>query len=435
MSDVPSPLPQRHDLARRLDAVRAHTLALVETLSPEDQAAQSMPDASPAKWHQAHTTWFFEALLLRPHLAGYVPLDETYHYLFNSYYEGLGPRHPRPQRGLLTRPSLAQVRQYRLHVERHLHQLIEQCSESLWPEVASTLELGLQHEQQHQELILTDALHLLSCHPWRPALLMHPPVQRVETPMSWCRHPGGLVEIGHAGGGFAFDNEGPRHRVWLEAFDIANRLVSCGDYLRFIEDGGYQDPQWWLSEGWATVQAQQWRAPAYWVDNGVDNGADDGSASSAGRWSVFGLQGLQPLDPAAPVTQLSYYEAAAYADWAGARLPSEAEWEAAIGLPGMHQLWDQAWQWTRSAYHPYPGFHPLPGVASEYNGKFMVGQLVLRGGSVATPPGHTRPTYRNFFPPGARWQFSGLRLARDASHRGQAPDPSPLSPFSPETSA
>jgi ergothioneine biosynthesis protein EgtB len=437
MSDVHSPLPQRHDLARRFDAVRAHTLALVETLSPEDQAAQSMPDASPAKWHQAHTTWFFEALLLRPHLPGYVPLDESYHYLFNSYYEGLGPRHPRPQRGLLTRPSLAQVRQYRLHVEQHLHQLIEQCSESLWPEVASTLELGLQHEQQHQELILTDALHLLSCHPWRPAMLMHPPVQRVETPMHWCHHPGGLVEIGHAGGGFAFDNEGPRHRVWLEPFDIANRLVSCGDYLRFIEDGGYQDPQWWLSEGWATVQAQQWRAPAYWVDQGADAreeaGADTGKTPSAGRWSVFGLQGLQPLDPAAPVTQLSYYEAAAYADWAGARLPSEAEWEAAIGLPGMQQLWDQAWQWTRSAYHPYPGFHPLPGVASEYNGKFMVGQLVLRGGSLATPPGHTRPTYRNFFPPGARWQFSGLRLARDAGTRGQAPHHP--SPFSPETSA
>ncbi|MBB3196265.1 ergothioneine biosynthesis protein EgtB [Roseateles terrae] len=432
MSDVPRPLPQRHDLARRFDAVRAHTLALVETLSPEDQAAQSMPDASPAKWHQAHTTWFFEALLLRPHLAGYQPLDESYHYLFNSYYEGLGPRHPRPQRGLLTRPSLAQVRQYRLHVEQHMHQLIEQCSEALWPELASTLELGLQHEQQHQELILTDALHLLSCHPWRPALLMHPPMARAETTMTWCPHPGGLVEIGHAGDGFAFDNEGPRHRVWLEPFEIGNRLVSCGDYLGFIEAGGYQDPQWWLSEGWATVQAQQWQAPAYWVDTSGEAEADTVDTAPRGRWSVFGLQGLQPLDPAAPVTQLSFYEAAAYAEWAGARLPSEAEWEAAIGLPGMEQLWDQAWQWTRSAYHPYPGFRPLSGVASEYNGKFMVGQLVLRGGSVATPPGHTRPTYRNFFPPGARWQFSGLRLARDASQRGQAPRPRPLSP---ETSA
>lgn len=427
MSEFPTPLPQRHELARRFDAVRAHTLALVETLSPEDQAAQSMPDASPAKWHQAHTTWFFEALLLRPHLPGYQPLDDSYHYLFNSYYEGLGPRHPRPQRGLLTRPSLAQVRRYREHVETHLHQLIEQCSDTLWAQVADTLELGLQHEQQHQELILTDALHLLSCHPWRPALLMHPPVERRATPLAWCSHPGGLVEIGHAGGGFAFDNEGPRHRVWLEPFEIADRLVSCGDYLRFIEDGGYQNPQWWLSEGWATVQSQQWKAPVYWLD-----GSDGGKDGAGGRWSVFGLQGVQPLDPAAPVMNLSFYEAAAYAEWAGARLPSEAEWEAAIGLPGMQQLWDQAWQWTRSAYHPYPGFRPVEGVASEYNGKFMVGQLVLRGGSLATPPGHTRPTYRNFFPPGARWQFSGLRLARDVNHRGSAPL---VLPPSPETSA
>ncbi len=449
MSDFHRPLPQRHELARRFDAVRAHTLALVETLSPEDQSAQSMPDASPAKWHQAHTTWFFEALLLRPHLSGYQPLDERYHYLFNSYYEGLGPRHPRPQRGLLTRPSLAQVRRYREHVEAHLHQLIEQCSDALWPQVSDTLELGLQHEQQHQELILTDALHLLSCHPWRPALLMHPPMERRVTPMGWCSHPGGLVEIGHAGGGFAFDNEGPRHRVWLEPYEIADRLVSCGDYLRFIEDGGYQEPRWWLSEGWATVQAQQWKAPVYWLEDSDigDNSpssessrsvgdsatatalrADHGTSGHGARWSVFGLQGVQPLDPAAPVMNLSFYEAAAYAEWAGARLPSESEWEAAIGLPGMQQLWDQAWQWTRSAYHPYPGFRPIEGVASEYNGKFMVGQLVLRGGSLATPPGHTRPTYRNFFPPGARWQFSGLRLARDASHRGsdsQRPSPSP----------
>ncbi|SEL58549.1 ergothioneine biosynthesis protein EgtB [Roseateles sp. YR242] len=404
MPDPDLPPPQRRDLVRRFDAVRRHTLALVETLSPEDQAAQSMPDASPAKWHQAHTTWFFEAMLLRPHLPGYQPLDESYHYLFNSYYEGLGPRHPRPQRGLLTRPSLDQVRAYRQHVEQHMHRLMADVSDALWPEVARTVELGLQHEQQHQELILTDALHLLSSHPWRPALLAHPSATTPPTPMEWRRHDGGLVEIGHAGSGsgFAFDNEGPRHREWLEPFEIGNRLVSCAEFLRFIEAGGYREARWWLSEGWATVQTQQWQAPPYWLQ-------DD-----HGHWSVFGLQGVQPLDPAAPVMQLSFYEAAAYAEWAGARLPSEAEWEAAIALPGMQQLWDQAWQWTRSAYHPYPGFRPLDGAASEYNGKFMVGQLVLRGGSLATPPGHTRPTYRNFFPPGARWQFSGLRLARDA---------------------
>jgi ergothioneine biosynthesis protein EgtB len=429
MSVPHTPLAQRHELARRFDAVRRHTLSLVETLSPEDQAAQSMPDASPAKWHQAHTTWFFEALLLRPHLPGYQPLDERYHYLFNSYYEGLGPRHPRPQRGLLTRPSLAQVRDYRLHVERHMHQLMDSCSDTLWPDVARTLELGLQHEQQHQELILTDALHLLSCHPWRPALLAHPPSHRTSLPMQWCCHDGGLVEIGHAGESFAFDNEGPRHRQWLEPFEIGDRLVNCGEYLRFINDGGYRDPRWWLSEAWATVQAQQWQAPMYWLK---DEHGDDISGSKG--WSVFGLQGVKPMDPAEPVMHLSFYEAAAYAEWAGARLPSEAEWEAAIGLPGMQQLWDHAWQWTRSAYHPYPGFRPLEGVASEYNGKFMVGQLVLRGGSLATPPGHARPTYRNFFPPGARWQFSGLRLARDAgSSSGHAPLPSPQR--RPETAA
>jgi ergothioneine biosynthesis protein EgtB len=416
MSDHDLPLSRR-DLSRRFEAVRRHTLTLAEPLSVEDQAAQSMPDASPAKWHQAHTSWFFEALLLRPHLPDYRPLDESFHFLFNSYYEGLGPRHPRPQRGLLTRPSLDQVRAYRRHVDTHIQQLIERCSDAVWAEIAPTLELGLHHEQQHQELLLTDALHLLSCHPWRPALIDSAPAPMASGTSEWLGHEGGLVEIGRdtranaaegaATAGFAFDNEGPRHRVWLEPFEIASRLVTCGDFQRFIDDGGYRDPRWWLSDGWATVQQQGWKAPMYWVD-------DDGNGS---RWSVFGLHGLLPMDPAAPVMQLSFYEAAAYAEWAGARLPSEPEWEAASALPGMAQLDDQAWQWTRSAYHPYPGFRPLEGVASEYNGKFMVGQLVLRGGSLATPPGHTRRTYRNFFPPAARWQFTGLRLARDARPR------------------
>ncbi|WP_343642776.1 ergothioneine biosynthesis protein EgtB [Roseateles sp.] len=412
MSDHDLP-PARRDLARRYEAVRRHTLTLAEPLSPEDQAAQSMPDASPAKWHQAHTSWFFEALLLRPHLPGYEPLDESFHYLFNSYYEGLGPRHPRPQRGLLTRPSLDEVHTYRRHVDEHMRQLIARCSDAQWTAIAPTLALGLNHEQQHQELLLTDALHLMSCHPWRPALLSTAPAPARPGMSEWLRHDGGLVEIGHdaaaPGAGFAFDNEGPRHRTWLEPFEIASRLVTCGDFQRFIDDGGYREPRWWLSDGWATVQAQGWRAPLYWVEG------DDGC------WSVFGLHGLRPMDAAAPVMQLSFYEAAAYAEWAGARLPSEQEWEAAAALPGIEQLDDQAWQWTRSAYHPYPGFRPLEGAASEYNGKFMVGQLVLRGGSLATPPGHTRTSYRNFFPPAARWQFTGLRLARDAHPRTETP--------------
>ncbi len=431
MSDPDLPHGRR-ELSRRYDAVRRHTLALTETLSAEDQAAQSMPDASPAKWHQAHTSWFFEALLLRPHLSGYQPLDERYHYLFNSYYEGLGPRHPRPQRGLLTRPSLDEVREYRSHVDRHLQRLIEECPEPLWQSlVAPTLALGLQHEQQHQELLLTDALHLLSCHPWRPALLPHGAgsmsAERIgastAASTTWLSHEGGLVDIGHDARthpGFAFDNEGPRHRVWLEPFEIANRLVTCGEYQRFIDDGGYRDPRWWLSDGWAMVQAQGWQAPLYWVEAEPHTGPTDAPGASS-RWSVFGLHGLQPMAHDAPVTQLSFYEATAYAEWAGARLPSEFEWEAASALPGMVQLFDQAWQWTRSAYHPYPGFRPMPGAAAEYNGKFMVGQLVLRGGSVATPPGHSRATYRNFFPPAARWQFTGLRLARDAQSRAETP--------------
>ncbi|MDH0866724.1 ergothioneine biosynthesis protein EgtB [Mitsuaria sp. GD03876] len=422
MSDHDLP-PERRDLARRYEAVRRHTLTLAEPLSAEDQAAQSMPDASPAKWHQAHTSWFFEALLLRPHLPGYRPLDESHHYLFNSYYEGLGPRHPRPQRGLLTRPSLDEVRAYRRHVDAHIQQLIAGCDDATWAAIAPTLELGLHHEQQHQELLLTDALHLLSCHPWRPALRDTAPVPAVAHASEWLRHDGGLVDIGHdasaAGAGFAFDNEGPRHRAWLEPFEIASHLVTCGEFQRFIDNGGYRDPRWWLSDAWATVQSQGWRAPPYWVD--ASDGEGDGQGGAPSRWSVFGLHGLRAMDPSAPVMQLSFYEAAAYAEWAGARLPSEQEWEAAAALPGIAQLDDQAWQWTRSAYHPYPGFRPLEGVASEYNGKFMVGQLVLRGGSLATPPGHARPTYRNFFPPAARWQFTGLRLARDARPRAETP--------------
>ena len=404
------PAADRQALAQRLAAVRAHSLALAAPLSPEDQCVQSMPDASPTKWHLAHTSWFFEAVVLGPHARGYRPFDARWHHLFNSYYESLGPRHPRPQRGLLTRPALEEVRAFRSHVDAALERLAEEADADTWAQVAPLLELGLQHEQQHQELLLTDILHVLSCNPLLPAYAAEPPLRLATTPPSlrWLAGPEGPVEIGHEGGGFAFDNETPRHRVWLQPYRIADRLVTCGEYAAFIADGGYRTPALWLSDGWALVQAQQWSAPPYWIAPGDPRAAAD-------DWQVFGLHGVRPLDAAAPVTHLSFYEAAAYAAWAGARLPTEAEWEAAHGLPGLRQATGHAWQWTRSSYDPYPGFHAWPGAVGEYNGKFMVGQLVLRGGSSATPPGHARPTYRNFFPPAARWQFSGLRLAKDGA--------------------
>lgn len=379
-------------LTELLHATRARTLALAAPLSDEDAQLQSMPDASPAKWHLAHTTWFFEALVLQPHLPGYRVFDERWPRLFNSYYESLGPRHARPQRGLLSRPSFAEVKAYRQHVEVALADLLPFA-----PDAARALiELGCHHEQQHQELLLTDILHAFSCNPLLPAYQAGRPAAARAPAQRWLQHPGGIVDIGHAGQGFAFDNEGPRHRALLQPFEIGNRLVTCGEYADFIDAGGYREPLLWLSDGWATVQAQGWQRPLYWQPDG----------------SVFGLHGAQPLDPGAPVMQLSFYEACAFAEWAGARLPTEFEWEAAAALQGFEQAADQAWQWTRSSYGPYPGFKPAAGAVGEYNGKFMVGQQVLRGGSLATPPGHARPSYRNFFPPAARWQFSGLRLAR-----------------------
>jgi ergothioneine biosynthesis protein EgtB len=375
-----------------LRATRAHTLALAAPLSAEDAQLQSMPDASPAKWHLAHTTWFFETLVLTPHLRGYTVFDERWPRLFNSYYESLGPRHARPQRGLLSRPSLTEVKAYRAHVDAALADLLPHAP----AEARSLIELGCHHEQQHQELLLTDILHAFSCNPLLPAYDVAPPARARPPEQAWLNHAGGIVEIGHDGQGFAFDNEGPRHQALLAPFEISNRLVTCGEYADFIEAGGYREPLLWLSDGWATVQAQGWERPAYWLADG----------------SVFGPQGVHPMDPDAPVMQLSFYEACAYAEWAGARLPTEFEWEAASLLPGFAQAADQAWQWTRSSYAPYPGFKPAAGAVSEYNGKFMVGQQVLRGGSLATPPGHARRSYRNFFPPAARWQFSGVRLAR-----------------------
>ncbi|MEJ8810242.1 ergothioneine biosynthesis protein EgtB [Variovorax ureilyticus] len=406
--------PAAEELRERFRAVRAHTLELAAPLSAEDQCIQSMPDASPTKWHLAHTTWFFETVLLQPHASGYRLFDQRFPYLFNSYYEALGPRHPRPQRGLLTRPALDEVHAYRRHVDEAVLALLGTASEADWPAIEPVVTLGLHHEQQHQELILTDILHALSCNPvlpaYRPASGPALRLASVPPPVRWIERPGGVVEAGHPGPGFAFDNETPRHATLLRPHAIADRLVNCGDYAQFIADGGYQRPDLWLSDGWATVQAQGWRCPPYWL------GPDDPRLvhhGAAGGWQVFGLHGVRPMEPEAPVAHLSFYEAAAYAEWAGARLPTEFEWEAAHDAPGISQMHGQVWQWTRSSYDPYPGFRPLAGVAAEYNGKFMVGQIVLRGSSVATPAGHARPSYRNFFPPAARWQFSGLRLAKD----------------------
>ena len=390
----------RETLLTRYAAVRAHTRSLAADLSAEDQCVQSMPEASPAKWHQAHTSWFFEALVLRTLQPGYRAYDERFFFLFNSYYEALGPRHPRPARGLLTRPSLDDVLAYRAHVDVAVETFVRGCDDESWCVAAPLIELGLNHEQQHQELLLTDILHAFSLNALRPAVLSATaPAAHAVSPLRFMAFDGGLREIGHRGADFAFDNETPRHRVWLPPYALADRLVSCGEYREFIDDGGYRRPELWLSDGWTLVQAEGWRAPLYWR-------LEDGTH--------FTLHGTQALRDDEPLCHVSFYEAAAYAQWAGARLPTEAEWEAAATSgTALRQLFGTAWQWTRSSYDPYPGFQPLAGAVGEYNGKFMVGQLVLRGSSHATPRGHERASYRNFFPPSARWQFSGLRLARD----------------------
>jgi ergothioneine biosynthesis protein EgtB len=386
-------------LAERYRAVRAATEALAAPLSPEDQVVQSMPDASPTKWHRAHTTWFFETFLLLPFLPGYRRVSEDYAVLFNSYYVAAGPRHARPQRGLLTRPSCAEVARYRAVVDRAMAELLRDPPKEALPLV----ELGLQHEQQHQELLLTDILHALSGNPLRPACdpdWMEP--RRAAGSPRMLDGPDGLVAIGHDGQGFAFDNEAPRHSAFLAPYRIADRLVDNGQWLAFMAAGGYRDPLLWMSDGWAARDAEGWEAPLHWEQND-------------GGWMQFGPGGLRPIDPALPVRHVSWYEADAFARWAGKRLPTEQEWEAAAALPGFADATGVAWQWTGSAYRPYPGFRPWAGAVGEYNGKFMIGQMVLRGGSLATPPGHARPSYRNFFPPAARWQFSGLRLAEDAA--------------------
>jgi ergothioneine biosynthesis protein EgtB len=379
------------------EAVRRQSLALAAPLSDEDCGAQSMPDASPVKWHLAHTTWFFETFILERFEPGFAPFHPAFRVLFNSYYNGVGDKHLRPQRGLLTRPSLAEVRAYRAGVDARMARLALLDR----PELEALVTLGLQHEQQHQELIVTDVKHLLAQNPLQPAYLDGlPPPAPAAGALEWLACAGGLADIGHEGGGFCFDNELPRHRVYLAPYELASRLVTNGEYLVFIEAGGYADAALWLAEGWDKVKTEGWQHPLYW------------RREADGQWTEFTLHGRRPLDLQAPVLHVSLYEADAYAHWRGARLPTEAEWEAAAALPGLRQAFGACWQWTSSSYAPYPGFKPAEGAIGEYNGKFMVNQYVLRGSSAATPPGHARASYRNFFPAGARWQLMGIRLAR-----------------------
>jgi ergothioneine biosynthesis protein EgtB len=409
-------------LRRRYRDVRAMTECLAAPLSPEDCQVQSMPDASPVKWHLAHTSWFFETFLLGPSLEGYGAFDQSFVYLFNSYYNAVGPRHPRPRRGLLTRPGLEEVYAYRAAVDAAVGRYLDSAGDAPPGSIAAVIELGLNHEQQHQELILTDVKHAMAQNPLRPAYRAGaaPAPDGAAAPMPWRPFPGGLHRVGHDGPGFCFDNEIPRHRVYLEDFELAARPVTNGEFLAFLADGGYSRPELWLSDGWNCAQAQGWEAPLYWEP--LDGG-----------WWTMTLGGFRPVAPSEPVCHVSYYEADAYARWAGARLPGEAEWETAVqgqelrghflesgqlhprpaedGI-GLAQCFGDVWEWTRSPYTPYPGMQPAAGALGEYNAKFMCNQLVLRGGSCATPGSHIRPTYRNFFPPEARWQFSGIRLAR-----------------------
>jgi ergothioneine biosynthesis protein EgtB len=403
-------------LSARFARTRALSLELSARLSDADATVQSMPDASPAKWHLAHTTWFFETFVLRDR-PGYRLHDPRWSFLFNSYYEAEGERHARAARGMLTRPTLDDVRAYRAHVDAAMMDVLPDLDE----DARALVELGCHHEQQHQELLLTDILHLFAQNPLEPALWPRvPSPSREARALGWTEHGGGVVEIGHSGEDFAFDCERPRHAVLLQPFALADRAVTNGEWTAFMADGGYRTSTLWLSDGWAWVQANGIAAPLYWQEQDGD-------------WTRFGLDGRHPVDPAAPVTHVSFYEADAYAAWAGARLPTEAEWEAAaaeVDAAAGHQLdmagaveplltvegramFGDGWEWTGSAYRPYPGFRAAPGAVGEYNGKFMSGQFVLRGASCATPRGHSRASYRNFFHPHQRWQFTGVRLAQD----------------------
>ncbi|MFN8547436.1 MAG: ergothioneine biosynthesis protein EgtB [Candidatus Eisenbacteria bacterium] len=420
---------ERATLYRLYGEVRRGSTALSARLSPEDCVAQSMPDASPVKWHLAHTSWFFETFALLEFGADYRPFDPAFAYLFNSYYNTVGEQYPRPRRGLITRPGMREVTAYREHVDAAMSQLLEEVDDAVLRRLAPVIELGLNHEEQHQELILTDLKHLLSQNPTHPRYVDPlPPRVTHEVPCSFRGFDGGLLEVGYErradadGSTFSFDNEGPRHKVWLEPFSLADRLVTCGEYLAFMQDHGYERPELWLSDGWAARQSRGWTAPLYWRRR------DDG-------WWHYTMTGLRRIDPNEPLCHVSLYEADAYARWAEARLPTEFEWEVAAVLAGrgdhfapsaehhpralerregdgLAQMFGDVWEWTASAYLGYPGYKPVEGALGEYNGKFMSNQYVLRGGSCATPRRHFRASYRNFFPPDARWQFTGLRLAR-----------------------
>jgi ergothioneine biosynthesis protein EgtB len=411
-------------LGDRLMETRGWSLELASPLSSEDMTVQAMEDASPTKWHLAHVTWFFETFLLAKHLPGYQVFDETFNYCFNSYYESQGPRQPRPKRGVLTRPSSESVFAYRAHVDEGLAKLIALPSRDE-AEVARLVEIGINHEQQHQELLLTDILALFAANPLRPAYRAFRPraSEAVPDAPGWVTFEGGIGKAGHDGGGFHWDNETPRHDALVRPHRLADRLVTNGEWLQFMADGGYRTAAHWLADGWATINREGWQAPLYWEQRD-------------GQWQAMSLEGLQPVDAAAPVTHISYYEADAFARWAGRRLPTEFEWEtAAASLPvtgnmlgtralrplpappsqgrGLRQMFGDTWEWTQSAYLPYPGYRPPEGALGEYNGKFMVSQHVLRGASCVTPDGHSRATYRNFFYPHQRWQFTGLRLASE----------------------
>jgi ergothioneine biosynthesis protein EgtB len=410
-------------VADQYRAVRRCTENLCQPLEPEDFILQSIPDASPVKWHLAHTTWFFETFVLVKYVPDYQPFHPQFNFLFNSYYNAVGPRWPRPERGLLSRPSIADIRRYRTYVDEHIDQFLQTFTSG--PEVAATLVLGLNHEQQHQELILTDLKHAWSANPLHPVYREAIPAQGRTPELRWLTFPGGVTSIGFEGSDFAFDNESPRHRVFLNEFKIANRLVTSRDFLAFMADGGYERPELWLSDGWAARQAKGWTEPLYWHRQEQD-------------WLTVTLSGLRPVALDGPVCHICFYEADAFARWSGARLPTEAEWECAAAQAPVaghflesgrfhpsstpaagdrgpiYQLYGEVWQWTASPYVGYPGYRPAAGALGEYNGKFMCNQFVLRGASCATPRSHARLTYRNFFPPDARWQFAGLRLAKDS---------------------
>lgn len=407
------------DIGRALLAVRARTAELCRPLDAEDCTVQSAPETSPAKWHLAHTTWFFETFVLQPFGQGYRIFNPAFGYLFNSYYESLGAFHPRPERGLITRPTFAEVMQYRSHVDEGLRRIVADPPAESRSEILQRLELGMHHEQQHQELLLTDIKHLFSRNPLRPAYRPPLPAAQGAAPtIEWLAFPAGIYEVGHAGSGFGFDNETPRHRCFLETFRIASRPVTNGEFMSFMEAGGYEQPTLWLSDGWRTAKERGWTAPLYWE-------------LREGRWWQMTLAGLRMVDPAEPVCHVSYYEADAFARWAGKRLPSEEEWEAAAARQALSgnladsgrlhpapcgtkpQFFGDVWEWTRSAYLPYPGYRAGTDALGEYNGKFMIGQWVLRGASCATPQSHARVSYRNFFYPADRWQFMGIRLACD----------------------